>query len=547
MLKSSPQSVPIKRNLKIGDLEAETDKDMLLRCFVDNGTLSPLLDVVLPESIIIGRTGSGKSALLIALSERVERCRFLDPHNIAIRFLEHSDIIQFFTALGVNLDLFYRLLWRHVIVVELLRLHYEIRNQPESKRITSILSRLVERDPVKKEALRYFREWSDKFWIDTDERIREITEKLSNDIKAGFGASLAGVNLSLKGATSLSTEQRAEITNRAKRVVNELQIKKLSDLIDLLGEQIFQDKQKHYFILIDKLDENWAETETRLRFIRALIEEIKTFRKIKSVKIIIALRSDLLDAVFEKTRDSGFQQEKYESYIVPLQWTKNDLGEIVEKRINDVYKNQYTRIGVRFEDIFPSPRGIKKQPSFDYLIERTLFRPRDIMQFVNECLTIAVNRERVSWSSVSGAESIYSQKRLKSLFEEWRDIYPCLETYIELLRGQPETITRSDLSGDKLNKVTSELLTEDNDPCVIAIRNYCEPGKNSYSEADVVAEFVACFYKIGAIGVKISEAEGFWWSDYDHAVLSKSEARRVNAMKIHKMLHRVLGIRLPTG
>ena len=153
----------------------------------------------------------------------------------------------------------------------------------------------------------------------------------------------------------LSQEQKTEITNRAKRVVSDLQIKKLSDLMDLLQDKVFNDRQKRYFLLIDKLDENWAETETRLRFIRALIEEIRTFSKLKNVTIIIALRRDLVDAVFENTRDSGVQQEKYESYLVPLKWTVEELEELIEKRLNQVYRNQYTNEDVQFNDVFPRP------------------------------------------------------------------------------------------------------------------------------------------------------------------------------------------------
>ena len=57
--------ITIKRGLRIGDLEAETDKDLLSACFVDNGDLDLLVDVGKPESIIVGRTGSGKSALFV--------------------------------------------------------------------------------------------------------------------------------------------------------------------------------------------------------------------------------------------------------------------------------------------------------------------------------------------------------------------------------------------------------------------------------------------------------------------------------------------------
>jgi hypothetical protein len=63
----------------------------------------------------------------------------------------------------------------------------------------------------------------------------------------------------------------------------------------LLAEYSFDDPQKNYYIIIDQLDDNWAENDTRYKFIRALIEEIKVFRKIKNIKIIAALRWTFYD------------------------------------------------------------------------------------------------------------------------------------------------------------------------------------------------------------------------------------------------------------
>lgn len=118
-----------------------------------------------------------------------------------------------------------------------------------------------------------------------------------------------------------------------------MQIQKLNEVLDMLAEHSFSDLQKKHYIVIDQLDENWAENNTRYKFIRALIEEIKVFRRIKNVKIIAALRHDLLKSVFNITRGSGFQEEKYESYILDLQWTANQLNELVSKRIQEVFKN----------------------------------------------------------------------------------------------------------------------------------------------------------------------------------------------------------------
>ena len=310
--------IVIKRGLRLGDLDAETDSDLLSECFIDNGELELLQNTNNPESLLIGRTGAGKSALIMKLADIEAKSKILDPHDISIRFLEHSDIIQFFQNLGVNLDLFYRLLWRHILTIEFLKIRYDLKCERDSNKVWGILSNFVDRDEVKKQALSYFKEWGGKFWLETDQQVKEITDKLSKDIKAGLDSEILDLNFSLEGSKLLSQERKSEIVHRANKVVSEIQIKRLSGVLDLLEDKVFDDDQKKYFILLDKLDEEWADTETRYRFIRALIEEIKTFRNIKNVKIIVSLRKDLLDIVYDKTRGAGFQQEKYESYIVPI-------------------------------------------------------------------------------------------------------------------------------------------------------------------------------------------------------------------------------------
>jgi putative ribosome biogenesis GTPase RsgA len=81
------QRIKITRNLKIGALDAEADSDLLSKCFVDNGYLSLLTNTENPASIVLGRTGAGKSALLYKIEQTTQKSTKLDPNDISIRFL----------------------------------------------------------------------------------------------------------------------------------------------------------------------------------------------------------------------------------------------------------------------------------------------------------------------------------------------------------------------------------------------------------------------------------------------------------------------------
>jgi hypothetical protein len=294
--------------------------------------------------------------------------------------------------------------------------------------------------------------------------------------------------------------------------------------------------------LIDQLDEEWAATETRVRFIRALIEEIKTFRKIRQAKIIAALRKDLLDQVFNKTRDSGFQQEKYESYLMTLQWSAEDLTKLIETRLNEVFKSQYTRQLITFTDLFPKPRKGGGQTSIDFILERTLRRPRDVLQFVNECFSIAYERERISWRAMLAAEAQYSEKRLKSLKEEWGDVFPSFEDTVEILRNIKATFTRSMIKETSLEDILMSLSEGDmRDPCVAIVRKYYE-ANSTVKESEILIAMFSCLYRIGVIGLKISSADTYIWSHIDQSSVTKGEIKRADHFKVHKMLHRSLDI-----
>jgi len=58
-----------RRHSYIGAADAEEDHEFLSECFIDSGDLETLADCKKPQRIILGRTGTGKTALLTRLIE----------------------------------------------------------------------------------------------------------------------------------------------------------------------------------------------------------------------------------------------------------------------------------------------------------------------------------------------------------------------------------------------------------------------------------------------------------------------------------------------
>ena len=526
--------------MNIGAVDAIDDQKFLSDCFVNTGDLSVLRDTDDNKCIVLGRTGAGKTALLSTIKSKEEHVIDLELDELSLNFISNSTILTFLEELNVNLDLFYQLLWKHVLTVELIKYKYNIINESKNKSFFDSLSSIFSRDKRKEQAINYLSQWGDKFWLETDYRVREITSRLEKEILASIGLDKLGINLEAQDLSKLSEEQKIEVSTRAQSIVNRVQIQDLSQVINLLAQDIFVDPQQKYYILIDKLDDNWVDEGIRYKLIRALIESIKTFRRIKPVKIILALRLDLLERVFDKTRDAGFQEEKYEDLIIRLRWNKQQLQEIIDKRIGALIREHYTKKSATFIDIFPAHVG--NSSSLNFILDRTLLRPRDAIVFINECLKKAEGTTQITPTQMRSAEITYSRKRLQSLTHEWFVDYPLLMTYCDLLKKRTSSFKRSAITRQEVDDIALDLSILDkhpNDPIHKIAKQYTE---SSISWANLLNSLIKNLYKVGVIGIKKDSYESPIWSQLDEPVISDGEVKRSSTIYVHPMLWRVLGI-----
>ena len=321
--------------------------------------------------------------------------------------MSNSDTLQFVQLIGGDLHLLFLALWKHVLCIEFIRLRYSVGNEEKSR---NVFQRLLDRftsDKRKQKSLQYLQEWQGKFWITMDQNIKEITEKYENSLQAELGVEINKFKAGGQYDKRLSVEKKSELAARARKIINSEQLAELAGVIDMLADHA-EDNQK-YFILIDKLDEHWVDHSIRFKLIRALVECLKQFRRIPNLKILVALRSDVLERVIQETIDVGFQPEKFEDYFIRLKWTKAQLRDLVDRRIGLTFKLQYSGAqAVTFSDVFSN--NINNVEPFEHMVERTLMRPRDIITFVNECLEIVEGRNEVSANcNSSGRARIFTQ------------------------------------------------------------------------------------------------------------------------------------------
>lgn len=534
----------VRAGMTIGSISAETDDDFLFECFVTNPAVTTSESVQAPGMILSGRTGSGKTAIVRQLSRTEENVVTIDPFDMALSYVSNSDILQFLQSIGADLDLLFQVLWKHVLCIEFIRLRFHVNDAKKSRNIFQKLIDSVGNDPRREKSVEYLRDWEGRFFITMDKNIKDITDKYTTALKVDLEHNVPGIiKAGATYDTQIDQEVKQQVIQRAKQIISSDQLAKLSGVIDILSDQSEGDKVK-YYIVIDRLDEKWIDDVMRFRLVRALIESLKSFRKIPNLKILVALRSDILERVMLETTDLGFQREKYQEYFIKLTWTRSELKELVQKRIGLLFKRRYTGSTVKFEDLFTAKVG-ESEP-FDYILHRTLKRPRDIISFVNECLKKAEGQQRITARFVREAEKQYSRIRMAALEDELRSTFPSLARLLNFLSRRRPSVPMSELWDDEAALELALAIVTDPDMSRDPLTQHAYDAINSTSPKALQAflqHTVAILYRVGAVGVKLQAHERFQYSDTDSPILTPEQLTADVPVRVHLMLHQALNIR----
>ena len=508
--------IVFKRSMNIGTISAESDNEFLENCFLATPEFEELCDFNSKKMILLGRTGSGKTALLNKIREKVDCYIEVKPDTFALQYISNVPFVQRMEKEKINLDIFYKFLWLHELISQIVK-NYFVYNK---RKLVDELSEKVDDLGRISQLKKYMNEYEGIFF---DEGTTEkITKEIEKQVSGFLGTDIANIN------SKLSDNQKSEIETKASQYINKKQISQLKNIITLFKEYFGCNKQKKIAVVIDNLDENWIDLTSKYKLIDALLNAIRLFVDVPNMKILLAMRADLLT----KTCDVTLRQnEKDESFTLRLNWTSKMLKELLDKRIEFLFNYKYKKNSrITFSDMFNF--YINDTPASDYIISRTMMRPRDVISFVNHCIFQADNETKIDERNVLEAEKIFRQERYKALEHEWGNIYGKIDTYFQIMYKLGNEFTLEDVfNGEKFTDI--EVIAYSNN--TLADRIYNRTVDDKSLKEGFAKDIINILFTMGLIGIKDKKTKMVNFATPYRATLSELDFANELCFEIHPL------------
>lgn len=545
------QGVPVSFNkivfsdsVNIGQNGAEHDDEFLFKCFIDHPAYSEVTNVNTPTTFLLGSTGAGKTAILRMINKNEENVSDLAVHDMSMNHIANSDTILFLTSLGVDLNLFFQALWKHVFCIEYIKVAIRARDREGFRyKIGRMLDALTPGRPREK-LEKFIDNHENQFWNTVDENVIELTDNLEDEFSASFGGELKKFSAKAGYVHSLGSQQKIQLKQRARKFLNDATLSEIPAVISALSDYT-RGRQDKYYITVDGLDEHWVDEDIKFHLIQALFESLKNLKKLRNFQVVVSLRNDLYVKMVRETPAARRQIEKYDDLIVRLRWSEPQLRELAERRIGEMCRRQYSSENVGFSDVFKQKPSSKSDP-WSYIYDRTLRRPRDVINFINLAIQASDNKSAVSKNNFLKGEANYSNLRLETLIHEWSGTFPGIAILLEQLRSLPAYRSASELAHNGFIEELYDTFGRDsslhNDEIWHRLFSYV----NDDILLDPIELCQLVLYRlhlVGAIGLKLREERPWDWIFETNRPVSEPQIDITTKFRVHPMLFAALNIR----
>ncbi len=364
----------------LGDIRAEADHGMLLRAFVKTPDYKTLL-IAKERPIVVGRRGSGKSALVYALKKHwdsVSKVHAIELSPEEDQMFGLRPILKHFGPHFHLLRAASRIVWRYALMMEIASAasrKYRYSKVTVSNRLVSHIQRWTQVNGV-------------------SARLKRVLDSvLPNDV--------------------VPEEQVGNLA----RLLEVNQIKEA--LIEIVPEL-----KMEFVLLIDKLDEGYRADDVGNAMADGLVlATIELNDWMPATRLSLFARDNVSRAIAEVDPD---YTRDIEGQILRLHWDEALLFELACDRLRlafapDVENNLKIWNHCTGSDLH-GREGFRKA------LRLTLYRPRDILALLNQAFNRAAShrREKIVMEDLNSTAHEISRTRLDDLHKEYRGIVPGL-------------------------------------------------------------------------------------------------------------------------
>jgi len=443
--------------IDVGKVSAERD-DLLSEYFFDNGVLKRV--IASPSSfLILGRKGAGKTAVFKYLSDNKEK--FIDKDDILIP-LSFEDYDWNIHALLVDENkaesLAYKQSWRLVILIaciNAIREHF-VKNQGKAPRKLEIVNGLLER---------LF-----------DSPVPSISKLVSRKLLSLSSVSLPKASLDLEegdlDTVSINGGEVSFTDVQQNKTLQQHLSENIENLIRYLDGALTSTLAEcpKVYICFDRVDEAWDEVsyDSSKRVIAGLVsasDSIAAQYK-GSIRPIVFLREDIFDVL--SINDANKLREDCGAL---LHWNRSSLSKLMVRRINYYAERGGAGIVDNIDLMFDKKEMRQRTKPFNYLLKRTMMRPRDFIAIMGRVIETMRNKSEDPFSdeeaffskleadSIYAAEPGYSEWLKKEIIDEWSVQKPIVVDLLNAIQNNASTnFTSTDLRREleSLNVDTSK-------------------------------------------------------------------------------------------
>ncbi len=461
-----------------GDDSAEQDPN-LLEYFVTSEAFKRVAEKT--KSIVIGRKGSGKSALRTKLTETFSQEDDLHVINLSPKYNSIKSILNDKSIVeNFGQEIFFQHTWlRHILLDTLCKVGDNAKGKYTDDSLEFARNISLDLKRTSKDFV---------------ENIAEILKSIK--IKAG---SLGDFGLTL-----------------------EKELRDIAD-VDALQHHLLSlcDSGAKFIIMIDDLDLGWDNSETANNLLLGLLSATNSISGLhENINTIIFLREDVYTILISQTQHS----DKYRN-VERLRWGKKELLQILNSRVIYNYTQADEEISTDpFTKVFPETVGTAN--TNNWLIERTLSRPRELIQLARY-YSESVDGNTPSAEKLKESENNYSSWKLDDLCSEYSNQYPGIDKILAYWKTKyfrhKYHLKRIEIEDMLLNIMTDVSLDS--------------PWFNEIVKNTDFNKFIRVLYEIGFIGDFVLGGEGGSKTFYSY---SERHEPRFEEVQVHPCFRRAV-------